>query len=182
MGIALFSTLSDAHTQSVGLVDITVDSLYVSLDLGLYFDGFQSCVQLHKESTVFDKPWMNVRAIKCPGKGIYQLINHSHRLLYTESKVLRIVGYKSSTDVFLAGVVLLELIKTPECRCTKLYTHNRVANTIQIIEKFIGDSHKNVVPLIEKCLSPVPEDRPQASEVLHWLETLRHQSFATADS
>lgn len=67
MGITLFSILSDAHSQSIGLVDITLDSLYVSLDGGLYFDGFQSCIPLDKTFPELRKPWMDLKTIKCPG-------------------------------------------------------------------------------------------------------------------
>ncbi len=68
MAITLFSMLADAHALNIGLVDITQNSLYIGDDHGLYFDGFQACIPLDEEDAVHNRSWMDLKALKCPGK------------------------------------------------------------------------------------------------------------------
>lgn len=81
----------------------------------------------------------------------------------------------------MASVVLLELIKDFKCNYTKLYTYSRETDTIQVKTNAIDKRYKEMIPTIEKCLNPNPEDRPLASEMLYWLESNRYQSLLAAD-
>jgi hypothetical protein len=106
---------------------------------------------------------------------------------YVESKdVLEKDGgtYKKSMDVFLASRLVLELIKDFEYRKKervkrrKLYRQTK--GKISVRKEAVDPRHANLIEIIEQGLNVDPKDRPTASDILYWLETIRHKSIAAA--
>jgi hypothetical protein len=65
IAISLFSAIADAHTLNVGLVNISMDTLWLGLDGAVYFDAFKSCLILEDEEE--KQPWINFDQLQCPG-------------------------------------------------------------------------------------------------------------------
>lgn len=173
MAITLFGMLSDAHDQDIALVDFNLDSFCVGDDEGLYFNGFEHCVFLDRTFPTHQKPWINVREL-------VQLCPESEEIIKGNST------YKKSMDVFLASNLVLEIMKDTNYRKNQsvkkriLYRENE--KQFSVIREAIDPRHAQLIEIIEQGLSYNPKNRPTASDILYWLETVRYKSIATAAS
>jgi hypothetical protein len=68
IAISLFAMLRDAHLQRIGLLNISVESLKISIDNTLYFDDFKWCLELDVPSNLKEKSWIQLEKLACPGK------------------------------------------------------------------------------------------------------------------
>lgn len=66
IAVSLFSAIADAHALNIGLVDISMDNLWLNLDGNVYFDGFKSCLGLLDNNK--DCLWIDFDCLQCPGK------------------------------------------------------------------------------------------------------------------
>ncbi|KAI7907278.1 uncharacterized protein BX663DRAFT_426319 [Cokeromyces recurvatus] len=155
MAVTLFSILTDAHSQNIGLVDITMDSLYVNTDGGLYFGGFKSCVSLDPESLSKQKDSFDTSSIKCP-----------------EIKIIKAGNYMKECDVFLACHVLLQVIQKNFGQYTRLYKQILKAEKIEILREYLNPKFKFLIPVLEQGLCYRYQDRPPASELLVAFESM----------
>ncbi|KAI8979192.1 hypothetical protein BDF20DRAFT_485649 [Mycotypha africana] len=171
MAICLFSMLADAHTLNIGLVDISLDSLYVATDGGIYFSGYRSCLFLHessvhsststKDSSDCYYSWINPATIKCPE--------------YEKLKT----NYLKETDVFLASCILLKLVQKPESQAKDLFEIDAESEKVVLDEQELDYStFEKVIPIIKRGLNYDYTERLSAKDMLYCFETMRSKALA----
>ncbi|KAG2229317.1 hypothetical protein INT48_005886, partial [Thamnidium elegans] len=151
---------NDAHLKNIGLVDITPEGLQADAIGMLYFNSYQSCLDLQDTIVNRNKPWMvNTKLLKCP-----------------EAKNMNNM-YKKPADVFAATLIMLGLAQKFGHNQRKLHTIDHKTKTVIINKDGIDPRHLVMFEIIQQGLSYDPELRPTASAILYALETSRHLSL-----
>ncbi|GAA5803090.1 hypothetical protein HPULCUR_008565 [Helicostylum pulchrum] len=160
MCISLFSMVKEAHLLNIGLVDITPEGLQVDAIGMLYFNSYQSCLDLQDTIVNRNKPWMvNTKFLKCP-----------------EAKSMNNM-YKKSADVFAATLIMLDLAQHFDYNLKKLHTIDHKTKTVIINKDALDPRHSVMFCIIQQGLNYNPEQRPTASAILYALETSRKDSL-----
>ncbi|KAK4510877.1 uncharacterized protein ATC70_005312 [Mucor velutinosus] len=159
IAVSLLSALKDAHALGIGLVGISLDSLWLGLDGVVYFDDFKSCIYLQGDNEQL--PWIDFDVLNCPDK---------------EKKKIKEEGYRAETDVFQASLVILSLMQKCQSRSTTLVTMGQ--HKVDIMRDQIDPMYTIILPAIEPGLAFKGEERPTASAMLQCFESLRYRALA----
>ncbi|KAI8997254.1 hypothetical protein BDB01DRAFT_830858 [Pilobolus umbonatus] len=159
MAINLFSMLTDAHSMGVGLVNISFDTLEVSIDGSLYFTGFRYAVDLQESEPFRDKPWTNMRYIICPEKNTFKS-----------------EFYTAAADVYSAAHFLMRLMRKPPVKGIPL-TIDPIKRTATLDISMLDPSFTLFLPVLVGGLQYDPAHRLSASVILNELiDSLKYSS------
>lgn len=78
MAISLFSALKDAHALDIGLVNLSMDHLWLGMDGALFFDDFKSCLKLQTTNELL--PWIDFDLLDCPGNLTHSQVQQAYIL------------------------------------------------------------------------------------------------------
>ncbi|KAL9550271.1 hypothetical protein MBANPS3_004795 [Mucor bainieri] len=159
IAVSLFSALKDAHALGIGLVSISMDSLWLGLDGNIYFDDFKSCVHLQGHDQQL--PWIDFDLLNCPDN---------------EKKEIKEQGYNAETDVFQASLIMLSLMQKCQSKLTKLVVMGE--HQVDILSDQIDPLYASILPAIEPGLAFDGEERPTASAMLQCFESMRYRALA----
>ncbi|KAL7329381.1 hypothetical protein PS15p_207491 [Mucor circinelloides] len=159
MAISLFSALTDAHALGIGLVNLSMDYLWLGMDGTLFFDDFKSCLKLQTNNEQL--PWIDFDLLECPA---------------VEKKRTKEEGYSAETDVFQASLIILSLMQKHTSRLAKLVVMSE--NRVEILDDQIDPLYANILPAVEPGLAFNAQNRPTASAMLQCFESMRYRAFA----
>lgn len=158
IAVSLFSALNDAHALGIGLVRLSLDNLWLGLDGVVYFDSFQSCVDLQRSNERL--PWIDFDLLNCPGK---------------EKKRSKEQGYSAQTDVFQASLVLLGLMQKHKSNVTRGAAVDQ--HQVDMLRSQTDPLYAAILPAIEPGLALNWEERPTASAMLQCFESMRYRAL-----
>ncbi|GAN01164.1 hypothetical protein MAM1_0005d00595 [Mucor ambiguus] len=159
IAISLFSALKDAHALGIGLVSVSMDSLWLGLDGVVYFNEFKSCVYLQQDNEQL--PWVDFDLLDCPD---------------IEKKRTKEQGYSAETDVFQASLIVLSLMQKCQSKLTKLVVMGE--HQVDILRNQIDPLYTSILPAVEPGLAFKGEERPTASAMLQCFESMRYRALA----
>ncbi|KAI8971791.1 kinase-like domain-containing protein [Mycotypha africana] len=158
--ICLFSTLADAHSLNIGIVDLKLENFLIDSSGTGWVTDFGSCIEFREGQSV----------IHLDKEGVSWTKN------VASPEMLRDHEFCKASDVFMASLIIAELM-TAELSDSDFYHHilgrNRHNGTVNFSSKPINRKFAPFFYLLKKGLANEPSQRPSATDILNYLLKMR---------